>query len=425
MGLTVVTAMCYDTHMLQEELPVISLKLMENVFEYVELHGVTQASEYFNVAEKTIKRYLQLYSKHNNNGMTERSDGSVVVSSDMAPAITNVAEAMDYGKLNPAKWKPHRVDYNARADGKLQFKAAFVPIPDVDIVLTPVEYANQFSAFVREHKTPVFIREKLKRSGILATISAADWHHGKQVWAAEISGSGENWDIHESRDTFAKYISYAKEVVRRDEPDTVVIELLGDWFNVDSPSNSTVAGTVQSEDSRFIKTQSYAENMLIDAIESVHEIANNVKLLIVPGNHDATRILLLGRFIQAYYRNDDTVEVLCDPTTRKKIRWGNTLLGYSHEMKGNVVQNMFSLWPQDCGECTDLIMNTGHLHTRKDMRPTIEYQQSVKVVQHPAMVPEDAWSSGEGYYHKREALIRVFDIKLGQIAEYAYRPYFN
>jgi hypothetical protein len=53
-----------------------------------------------------------------------------------------------------------------------------------------------------------------------------------------------------------------------------------------------------------------------------------------------------------------------------------------------------------------------------------EYNQSVKVVQHPAMVPEDAWSSSEGYYHKREGLIRLFDYDMGQIAEFIYKPQF-
>ena len=90
---------------------------------------------------------------------------------------------------------------------------------------------------------------------------------------------------------FEKYIAYTKERLSIYKPDTIVLELLGDWFNVDSPSNMTVAGTVQAEDSRFIKTQCYAETMLVDAIESLHEITNNVTLLIVPGNHDATRIL--------------------------------------------------------------------------------------------------------------------------------------
>ena len=109
----------------------------------------------------------------------------------------------------------------------------------------------------------------MRKENILATISAADWHHGKQVWGKEISGGGENWDIHESRSEFENYIAYAKMRVAPYRPDTIVLELLGDWFNVDSPSNTTVSGTVQSEDSRFIKTQTYAEQMLVDAIEVI------------------------------------------------------------------------------------------------------------------------------------------------------------
>lgn len=401
----------------------ISVSKMKTIYTYASEHGDEDASEHFDVSVKTIKRYVQLYRRYVDDGISEKSDGSVVVNSDANPSMKNIVDVMDYGKLDPSQWKPHRIDYNQRADGKVQFKAAFLPVSDYS-TQDVEDYASRFTEFVKDYTAPPHSRIVLPSNRTLATLSAADWHHGKQVWGKEISGGGDNWDIHESKTAFERYIAYTKERLSVYKPDTIVLELMGDWFNVDSPSNMTVAGTVQAEDSRFIKTQCYAETMLVDAIESLHEITNNVTLLIVPGNHDATRILLLGRFVQAYYRNDTTITVMCEPTTRKKIRWGNTLLGYSHELKGNVVQNMFSLWPTDCGECTDLIMNVGHLHSRKDMVPVLEYVQSVKVVQHPAMVPEDAWSSSEGYYHKREALVRVFDEKLGQIDEFMYRPKF-
>ena len=401
----------------------VSSKRLKVIYDYYTEHGEEAASEYFDVSIKSLKRYVDLYKQYEREGVQEKQNGTVEVASTKCVKITNVIEAMDYGKLDPTVWKPKKVDYNQRADGSLQFKAAFVPINETEAE-SPEAYANKFADFVKTYKVPEFDRVVVASENILATISASDWHHGKQVWGKEVSGGGDNWDIHESRSEFENYIAYSKMRVSPYNPDTIVLELLGDWFNVDSPSNTTVAGTVQSEDSRFIKTQSYAEEMLVDAIESLHTVCNKVVVMIVPGNHDATRILMLGRFIQAYYRNDDTVDVMCEPTTRKRIRWGTTLLGYSHEMKGDIVQNMFSIWPKDCAECSDLIMNTGHLHTYKKMLSVCEYQQSVKVVQHPAMVPEDAWSSSEGYYHKREGLIRLFDYDMGQVAEFGYRPKF-
>ena len=41
------------------------------------------------------------------------------------------------------------------------------------------------------------------------------------------------------------------------------------------------------------------------------------------------------------------------------------------------------------------------------------------------MVPEDAWSSSEGYYHKREGLIRLFDYAMGQVAEFGLQAEFH
>ena len=401
----------------------ISNKKLNEVYDYFMDHGFDETSEHFDISVKSVKRYVNLYKQQAKEGINEKPNGTVEITSTDNKPITNVFEAMDYGKLDASIWKPHRVDYNQRADGKLQFKASFVPTVDTGVP-NPEAYADMFRKFVSEYKTPVFDRVTHDFNNMMATISLADWHHGKQVWGKEVSGGGDNWDIHESRSEFENYIAYAKMVITPYHPKEIVLELLGDWFNVDSSANTTVAGTAQAEDSRYIKTQAYAESMLVDAIESLHEVSENITLMIVPGNHDATRILMLGRFIQAYYRNDKSVNVMCEPTPRKRIVFGTTLLAYSHELKGNVVQSMYSLWPQDCATCSDLIMNTGHLHALKNMDVTKEYQQNVLVVQHPAMVPEDAWSSAEGYYHVREGLIRMFDYDLGKLAEFTYKPRF-
>ena len=324
----------------------VSSKKAKIVYDYCTENGEEAASEYFDISIPSVKRYVGLYRQYERDGVREKQDGSVEIISTADTKLTNVFEAMDYGKLDPTSWRPHRVDYNQRADGSLQFKAAFVPIAG-DAKESPEAYVQKFVDFVKSYKAPEFNRVMVESENILATISAADWHHGKQVWGKEISGGGENWDIHESRSEFENYIAYSKMRIAPYKPDTIVLELLGDWFNVDSPSNTTVAGTVQSEDSRFIKTQTYAEEMLVDAIESLHEICNKVVVMIVPGNHDATRILMLGRFIQAYYRNDSSIEIMCEPTTRKRIRWGTTLLGYSPEHKRDSIPNRFSLGTKD------------------------------------------------------------------------------
>ena len=122
-----------------------------------------------------------------------------------------------------------------RADGSLQFKAAFVPVAG-DAKETPEGICAEVCRFVK-------VLTRSLSFTVLITVKiflpyAADWHHGKQVWGKEISGGGENWDIHESRSEFENYVAYAKMRVAPYKPDTIVLELLGDWFNVDSPSNT-------------------------------------------------------------------------------------------------------------------------------------------------------------------------------------------
>ena len=401
---------------------VICKQTMKVIYDFVQEHGEQEASEYYDISMRSVQRYVQLYRQYFK--IPAEVKPQVVVDSVQEANIHNELSAREFADVDKDKYDTHRIDVNFRPDGTSQYKISFVPKTE-PCEITAQEYADQFSELVGTWKPPVFPPYVRHDSELLATVSIADWHHGKQVWGNEISGKGENWDIHESRDAFEKYMSYAIDVLSDTLLDTVVIEAHGDFFNVDNVYNTTLSGTQQSEDSRFIKTQCYAENMLVNAIVGFRALANRVVVLIVPGNHDATRILLLGRYLEAFFRNDSGVEVMCDPTPRKKIRWGRTLLAYSHEMKGNVVQSMFSLWPEDCGQCKDLVMNVGHLHQRKDLQPTLMYEQYVRIVQHPAMVPRDAWSDSEGYAHVRGGLIRVFDKRLGQISEYMYHPHFS
>ena len=367
---------------------------------------------------------MQLYKKHFLGDETPEvikgNNGKVTVSGSN---ITNELDAREFAGVSRDQYDTHRIDVNFRPDGTSQYKISFVPKKGVSGV-EPEAYARAFAEHIATYKTTTFTSYIHRDSNNLLTISISDWHHGKQVWGEEISGGGENWDIHESRDMFEKYIAYAMYKVRNTTIDTVLIEAHGDVLNVDNVNNTTLSGTQQAEDSRFIKTQWYMENMLVDAIATLRTIANNVILLIVPGNHDATRILMLGRYVEAFFRNDHGVSVMCDPAPRKRVVWGRTLLGYSHEEKGNVVQSMFTLWPVDCARCQDLIMNTGHLHTRKEMETILYYEQKVLIRQHPAMVPRDAWSDSQGYSHVREGLIRVFDKGLGQTDEFIFKPHF-
>lgn len=402
----------------------ISKQTMSSVWDYVQEHGEEQASENFNISLKSVRRYVQLYKKYFLNDETPEvikgNNGKVTVSGSN---ITNELDARKFAGVSRDQYDTHRIDVNFRPDGTSQYKISFVPKKGVSAV-DPEAYARAFAEHIATYKTPTFPSYIHRDSNNLLTISISDWHHGKQVWGEEISGGGENWDIHESRDMFEKYIAYAMYKVRNTTIDTVLIEAHGDVLNVDNVNNTTLSGTQQAEDSRFIKTQWYMENMLVDAIATLRTIANNVILLIVPGNHDATRILMLGRYVEAFFRNDHGVSVMCDPAPRKRVVWGRTLLGYSHEEKGNVVQSMFTLWPVDCARCQDLIMNTGHLHTRKEMETILYYEQKVLIRQHPAMVPRDAWSDSQGYSHVREGLIRVFDKGLGQTDEFIFKPHF-
>lgn len=460
----------------------ISLDKMRAVRDYVDNYGIHETMQHFGIGMTTVKRYLRLANAHlggqevapgvtvhDTQGGSGRKKQKVVSivppvaaqdtrdqrkmfddepSGDGDAEALSPEEAAELAGISLAEYRVHRLDYNFRADGKKQFKVSFTPRDQSDSawVLSDdavAEYAQRFVEHVKTYEPPEFsdnrfqvqvsdgddnqlAEEYFEISNRMALISIADWHHGKQIWGPEISGEDKpNWDLKISEIQFKAYMDYSLDVVNLLGVNTVYFAVNGDFFNSDNAYDTTFKGTAQSEDDRYMKTQLTAERMLVYAIAKALQTVENVEVIITPGNHDTTRLFILGQYLSAFFRNEPRVVVNAGPAPRKRIVWGKTLLGFSHEMKGNMVQLMYSLWPKECAECTDLVMNVGHLHTRKDMVTVKEYQQRVRIVQHPSMIPEDAWSDGEGFQHLQEGLTQVYDKRYGLVAEFPYRPSFN
>lgn len=394
---------------------------MQDIFEYVQAHGETEASTYFNVSQKSMARYLQLYRKTYGVGkIEEKENGDIkVVIPSVANSLMNYEEVMKLADIDPDKYTTHRIDYNVKADGSTQSKFAFVPRKD-PVETSPEEYVERFKSMLVGYEPPKVPVYKSVDSDLLVTVSAFDIHHGKQVWARE-SGT-DDYDIHISKDNFMSYISYVVSMLEKYPAKTVLLEVGGDFFNSNSPANETIKGTAQSEDSRYIKTEEYAEQFVTWSIDLLAQHCENVHVLFLPGNHDADRLMVFSHFIDAWYRNNDRVTIDSRPLWHKTYVFGDTYLMYTHQMLPNIVPLMASLEPKAFAESHTRICNIGHLHTRKDTIISRDTNGGIEIVQHPSMIPGDAWSVSAGYQSVRKGLIRVFDKAMGKIAEINYEP---
>ena len=84
---------------------------------------------------------------------------------------------------------------------------------------------------------------------------------------------------------------------------------LGDILHVDNDNGTTTKGTQQQMDGRMAKITECAEDMLIDAITILGNIAP-VEYIYLAGNHDREFGYMLARSVSNVFRNDPNVT--CD-----------------------------------------------------------------------------------------------------------------
>lgn len=395
----------------------ISKKTMERVYEYVVQHGEEKASEHFDISLKSVKRYLQLYHQYCGD-VVEKEDKIIVTNNE--ENITNEVEARAYADVGD-DYATHRIDVNFRPDGKTQYKIAFVPTKS-KMLPTFEDIRERYTELLKGYDTPEFKEKEYITSNQLMTISAFDFHHGKQIWAKE-TGT-EDYDIHISRKTFLEYLHYATTITELFPVDTVLLEVGGDFFNSNGPESATKKGTPQAEDTRYVKTTAFAEEMFIQGIDLLLEHCNTVIVSMIPGNHDYDRLIIFSHFLTAWFRNNPNVIIDDKPVAHKTYRFGDNYLMYTHQMLPNIMQLMASLDPTSFSECRNKVINVGHLHTRKDLVTTRDTDFGVEIIQHPSLIPGDAWSTASGYVSTRQGLIRLFDRDKGKIAEFNYEPHF-
>lgn len=396
----------------------ISKKRMKEIYTYVSNNGEEAAADFFDIGKPSVRRYVNLYKEKFEDVFAP--EDKIIVNSD---EVQTEEQARNFAQVSDA-YDTHRIDLNFRPDGTSQYKIAFVPkkgASSVSFKDVEEKYRDLFSNYVNP-SPPKF---KYIPSKLLLTVSLFDFHHGKQIYGAEAGTC--DYGIKESQHEFSKYMAYVLNVINyfpEHRLDEIVLEIGGDWFNSNSSENATKKGTPQSEDARFIETEQTAESMVTDAVNLLSPYANKIRIVVVPGNHDPDRVIVFAHFLHAWFRNCPQIIVDHTPMAHKVLWHDKVLLMYTHKYIANLVNMMSHLCPDGFVKATTKIINVGHLHTKKDMIITSEYDGTVQIVQHPSLIPGDSWSIENMYLSKRQGMIKLFDTSLGQIAEFNYEPHF-
>lgn len=269
-----------------------------------------------------------------------------------------------------------------------------------------------------EFSIPYMVMDKSKKTEpVMVEISVPDFHFGQRSWSEETLG--EDWNIRIASMLLDMEVDKLIEMVCRtyDNIAKIVFPIGNDFFNVDSPSNTTTKGTPQDEDENYKKTFTMARRLLTKLIDKMNEVAP-VEIVIVPGNHDEERSFFMGEVLNAWYRNTDYVNIDNKPCAKKYQLYGNTLLGYVHQYKGTQLKELPFEMATDVKDLFNQAVfyewHVGHTHAEK-----IISVRDCKIITLPSLAPESNWSSKSGYKHLREGQAQAYSLEKGKLATFS------
>lgn len=246
-------------------------------------------------------------------------------------------------------------------------------------------------------KTSVTAPKPFKKSagkkGGMLEINLTDHHFGKLAWQLETLSA--NYDVKIATAVFHRALGALLDRSPFATYEEIWFVVGNDLFNADNTLGTTTAGTQVESDVRIRKTYVTVRTLMVRAIENLRHLADKVKVIVVPGNHDNNTTWHLGDSLALYFSKHPDVEIDNAPSPRKYHVYGNTLIGYTHGDKGKLKDLPLLMTVEareQYGATLFHELHCGHTHQSS----TTEYH-GIRVRVLPALCPPDKWHSEMGF----------------------------
>ncbi len=274
------------------------------------------------------------------------------------------------------------------------------------ISLTEID--RHFRQLDRVYKSPI-VFPPYPAGSKMAEVNIADLHLGRLSWHGD---TGYNYDHKIARQMFGEIISEIYHALKMMPLEYITFVWTNDFFNSDTVAKTTTGGTPQDTDIRWQKLFNAGVEMLVDAITMLSELAP-VKTFYTASNHDEATAYHAIKYLEAWFRGDNRIEVNTDARPRKYMLYGNVLLGYTHGDKEKP-SRLSSLMPNEArtlwGQSVTREIHAAHLHSEH----AIEEVNGVIVRRVSSPTAPDTWSDKAGYVTAvRKAQTFIYDRERG------------
>lgn len=415
-----------------------SLERLHTFHEFFSSHPectITEAANYAGLSFNTARRYYLLHKAGKLQSMLGQSHVKKVEASDKGVpqegAKTNSDGSIELVTVNPctledlltackvdlklwqvARWVANKWEVGTKQeDGSVlrtplyQVKAFLERIPGIDT-------ANSLREVLEEIRRAPPVRPVVPKSAArclevddphLLEIDLADLHFDRLAWEGE---SGESWDMKISSHVAVQAVRRLLDLSSPFPVKRILYICGNDYYTTDTPADTTTAGTPQDADGRWQKSFKHGVRLQTELIDIMRRRAP-VDVVVVPGNHDSTKMFYAGVVLEAVYSKCQDVRVINDARPRKYYRWGTTLLGYAHghnEKHGTLPLIMAGEAPEDWAKTTHREFHVGHFHHKRETQFHAGIEVGpVRVRILPSLTATDGWHGSQGYVGAQKA----------------------
>ena len=325
--------------------------------------------------------------------------------------IKTVVEALERAEVDTVVWKVDRFVINSWEAPSKDSELGVTTLWQVKIWLVrraekPItDGLDILYQRIRDHNpaVPAVNRKPVTNDPHLLEVSLFDHHFGKLGWEPE---SGTEYNVKISESVYHNAVEDLLDRTSGYNIEKILFPIGNDFFHVNNWILTTQKGTPQDHDGRFQKIFEIGCMAAVKAIDRCLTVAP-VEMLWVPGNHDPETSWYLARFLYAWYRNVDGVEIDNSPKFRKYKDYGVNLIGFTHgneEKHRDLPAIMASEVPDLWAQAKFRAWHVGHLHKKSQLVHNAgDTYGGVTVSVLPSLSGTDAWHYKKGYVKSNRA----------------------
>lgn len=233
----------------------------------------------------------------------------------------------------------------------------------------------------------------------LVTWGLWDAHLGMYAWADEV---GENFDLDVATNRVMNSIDDMTVELSRYGIRKILMPVGNDFMHFDNAQQRTTSNMHQLDtDTRFAKVYAACLRCLAHMVERALEVADEVEVLYVPGNHDEMTSFTMCVALQQRYRGNSRVKVDVGANPRKHRLHGGVLLGFAHG-KDCKPEKLAQILSTEClaqwSSTTYREVQVGHTHQKREQQfESLTPTNGVTVVTNPSLCNADAWHHRNGF----------------------------